>query len=245
MSDYDEFSVYYDLLLGDWQNTVKTYTKLMTNLLLPEKNEYFIDVACGTGVYLAALGNLSRFTVGIDTSRQMLLKAKHNFRQLFIQPLLLLASWDKMPFDRDLNANIVCMGNSLAHCISDEQLLSVLREFKRVVGNGKILIDSRNTSQLIECDQFRERGHGLIDSVEYWLYDSFQIVNAETYIIEIRVCRNKDPFKSQVFKIPLKYRMNIIPAIVSAASKIGFRIDNMLSVNDFGELFDIIVLSKV
>ena len=49
-NNYDEFARWYDLILGDWNTTVKNYQNLLSKHLNLDKIELGIDVACGTGV---------------------------------------------------------------------------------------------------------------------------------------------------------------------------------------------------
>ena len=82
---YDALSTTYDDLYADEQS--KKHQKIIETL---EDREFgrFVDVGCGTGRLLETISSSSRLALGIDFSRQMLIKAKqrlHNRSAQFIR----------------------------------------------------------------------------------------------------------------------------------------------------------------
>ena len=70
---YDALSASYDDVYGDEQD--KKHQKIIKTLNNREF-ERFVDVGCGTGRLLEILSSKSGVSIGIDLSRQMLIKAK-------------------------------------------------------------------------------------------------------------------------------------------------------------------------
>ena len=70
---YDALSVSYDALYGDEQG--KKHQRVIETLNNREF-ERFVDVGCGTGRLLEIVSSKSRVSIGIDLSRQMLMKAR-------------------------------------------------------------------------------------------------------------------------------------------------------------------------
>lgn len=82
---YDALSTSYDDLYADEQS--KKHQKIIETL---EDREFerFVDVGCGTGRLLETVSPSTRLALGIDLSRQMLIKAKqrlHNRAAQFVR----------------------------------------------------------------------------------------------------------------------------------------------------------------
>jgi tRNA (uracil-5-)-methyltransferase TRM9 len=70
---YDALSTSYDELYGDEQS--KKHRRIIETLK-DRAYERFVDVGCGTGKLLEIVSSLTRLAIGIDISRQMLVKAR-------------------------------------------------------------------------------------------------------------------------------------------------------------------------
>ena len=74
---YDALSTSYDDLYADEQS--KKHRKIIETLE-DRKFETFVDVGCGTGRLLEVVSSSTRLALGIDLSRQMLIKAKQRLQ---------------------------------------------------------------------------------------------------------------------------------------------------------------------
>ena len=70
---YDALSTSYDDLYGDEQS--KKHQRIIETFK-DREFERFVDVGCGTGRLLEIVSSKSQISIGIDLSRQMLMKAK-------------------------------------------------------------------------------------------------------------------------------------------------------------------------
>jgi ubiquinone/menaquinone biosynthesis C-methylase UbiE len=70
-----------------------------------EKHSLVLDAGCGTGLLFGYVADKAKTTVGLDTSRKILLQAKKrakNFQGLH----LILADADKMPLNRNIFSHV-------------------------------------------------------------------------------------------------------------------------------------------
>lgn len=82
---YDALSTSYDDLYADEQS--KKHQRIIETLE-DRQFERFVDVGCGTGRLIETVSSRARLALGIDLSRQMLIKAKqrlHNRHAQFIR----------------------------------------------------------------------------------------------------------------------------------------------------------------
>ena len=243
MNDYDSLAIWYDLLLGDWNKTVESYINLLKEILIQPYNNCAFDIACGTGIYLAALNKMFKLAFGIDISKNMLKIAKKNLLAMNQKAHLIRSSWLDLPISNSTNSTIVCMGNSLAHCLDDISLSRVLTEFRRIIGNGQIIIDSRNMKQLSECPNFRKRGCGIINGKKYSIYDTWSFISKNIYQILLIVKRIESTNEKEIFRTILKYRTDLKLAVLSIAPNVGLKVQKCIGREDLGDLFDLIILS--
>jgi ubiquinone/menaquinone biosynthesis C-methylase UbiE len=100
------------------------------------------DVGCGTGAYTLALAKAGLETVGVDPSSEMIQQAEANaermgmgsvrFRQGTLADLPAVA-----PSPRDV---VLCMGNTLPHILTNEELATSLAAARSVLPAGGILV---------------------------------------------------------------------------------------------------------
>ena len=104
---YDALSSSYDDLYADEQN--KKHQKLIETLE-DREFELFVDVGCGTGRLLEVVSSSTRLALGIDLSRQMLIKARqrlHNRSAQFIR-----AEASHLPFQDHIVDGVVSVSVS-------------------------------------------------------------------------------------------------------------------------------------
>lgn len=244
MNDYDEIAIWYDLLLGKWDRTVDRYISFLKEILWVDFKGCALDVACGTGIYLAALDALFNRSIGIDISERMLDVAKNNLQSLGERVKLLRASWFDLPLsDGGVNA-VLCMGNSLAHCLGDEALRRVMLEFRRVVGDGQIVVDCRNISRSMRERELRERGRGVVNGQFCAIYDSWEFLSDGTYQITlvVRICAAHGD--TEICRTILRYRHNLKETVILMCPQLDLKVDKCIQVKDLGDIFDVILLSS-
>jgi len=115
-----------------------------------------VDVACGTGLHSIALKKLGVEVVGVDNSPEMLKQAEQNARlqnvaiKWLAAPMQNLKKYLKQSFD-----GLLCLGNSLPHLLSEEDLRRTLESFFALLNDGgRVVIQILNYSRILR-DQER------------------------------------------------------------------------------------------
>src|ERR1700739_2463568 len=104
-NDYDGFSKWYDLVLGDWDQTSSACLLLAEDLLESQRHDILIDIACGTGINLAGISRIGEFTLGIDKSAAMLQQARCNLRT-YDNVMFVQADWAQLAVKSDADAAV-------------------------------------------------------------------------------------------------------------------------------------------
>lgn len=106
----------------------------------------FLDVACGTGAYVLAVARGGRSSVGVDISPAMIDRAHLELRRAKdlapgIKAAFIVGDMRSLPelVEGDFAA-AACIGNSLAHLLTPEDLHRCLGELARVVRPGGLLV---------------------------------------------------------------------------------------------------------
>jgi len=111
-----------------------------------------IDVACGTGRHAVVMSQMGIRAVGADISAAMLEKARAFTRQARVQ-----TQWINCPMQelsQHVNENfdiVLCLGNSLPHILSQEDIDKTISGFAKVLRPGGVLfIQLLNYRKILE-----------------------------------------------------------------------------------------------
>jgi SAM-dependent methyltransferase len=100
-----------------------------------------LDAGCGSGFHSILLASLGLEVTGIDASNKMIHLAKSNARRYKISANFTKADFATFPhyvpgqFD-----SIFCLGNSLAHLLTNDELDTTVGNFRQVLKPGGFLI---------------------------------------------------------------------------------------------------------
>jgi ubiquinone/menaquinone biosynthesis C-methylase UbiE len=140
MDCYDQIADTYDEMTN-LKSRVESINKFVTCI----KNRYnltsVIDVACGTGGHVIAMSRLCIQAVGVDISEGMLDKAIAAAKEAGVK-----ARWVNCPMQQlsqhvnDKFDIVLCLGNSLPHILSQEDLDETMSGFAEVLRRGGILL---------------------------------------------------------------------------------------------------------
>jgi 2-polyprenyl-3-methyl-5-hydroxy-6-metoxy-1,4-benzoquinol methylase len=139
----DDVASFYDALAPDYDEMTGFQKRFVHEKpfvrLLVEKYSITtaLDAGCATGFHSLLLAQLGVKVTGIDLSRDMLQRAKLHARELGVEVDFLQASF-QTPLKKTFDA-IFCLGNSLAHVLTPENLRATLNNFARMLAPGKIL----------------------------------------------------------------------------------------------------------
>lgn len=168
---YDEFSADYDRFV-DWPARLVIELPFIERQLQAAGVCRVLDVACGTGMHAIALAQRGYHVVGADLSVGMVERARANaanagrdvrfevagfghLAQAFAlpNPLPVEGTGDVgrgyAPFDA-----VLCLGNSLPHLLTPEDLARALADLATIVRpGGLLLIQNRNFDGVLACQE--------------------------------------------------------------------------------------------
>jgi SAM-dependent methyltransferase len=113
-----------------------------------------LDIACGTGGYSVGLAERRHRVTGIDLDRAMIRRAREKAGDLTEPPDFRVM--DMLSIAKNLEAGfnrIFCIGNSLVHLQTDEQIAKLLADCFSLLGPGGDLI-----VQIINYDRILSQG---------------------------------------------------------------------------------------
>lgn len=171
---YNELAEQYDEIVGE-SHRVEEVQEFAARLVEKHGVRSVLDVACGTGLYARVLAGLGLRVSAADISSEMLALARNKTGrqsggeiEWILSPMETLDQAATGPFDA-----ILCMGNSLPHLLTDEQLRAALRNFRRLVApKGVVIVQLLNYSRLLRRQE-RIVGVTRADRVEYIRFYDF------------------------------------------------------------------------
>jgi SAM-dependent methyltransferase len=170
MSEYDAYSVYYDLLWGEKQEDVPFYLELAR-----ESDGPVCELACGTGRALLPLAQAGFHVTGIDLSQAMLdkLQAKLEKEPRDVQSRVALKCADMRDHRFSQKFRLVfCAFNSFLHLLTtDDQLACLANVREYLADDGRLVLNvfaplydrlANKSETLVRTEQDPETGRDLV-----------------------------------------------------------------------------------
>jgi glycine/sarcosine N-methyltransferase len=148
MAFYEEISKHYDKIFPASQEALNFYTRLF--------NEYrvrsVLDAACGSGEYLRVFSQWGLRSVGIDLVPGMVAAANRKSQESGSSFQAIEGSMQQLSQKvRESFDAVICMGNSLVHLPSLEDMEESLSEFHRVTNpKGLVLVQIVNYDRILD-----------------------------------------------------------------------------------------------
>lgn len=166
-----------------------------------------LDIGCGTGNLALALAPLCHEIIGIDPDESMLEIAEqkvgkdHPNLQFYPYGMLDL----EQHFEEDSFDVIICLGNTLVHLASEEEILDFLTQSKRLLkASGKLLI------QIINYDRIIDQNVNALSTIEN---DRIKFVrdyhyHSQNNLLDFETCltikRNNQEIKNCIQLLPIR-----------------------------------------
>jgi len=155
---YDDFSADYDRFV-DWPVRLAAELPFIEEQLQMVEARRVLDAACGTGMHVIALAERGYEVVGADASVGMVERGRVNAAAMGSNVRYHVAGFG------ELNARagsgydaVLCLGNSLPHLLTVEDLTAALSDFAACLRpGGLLLIQNRNFDAVLA---HRERWMG-------------------------------------------------------------------------------------
>jgi len=151
MEFYDRFVDKYDVLVS-YENRVKREANFYDYLFKKHNINTILDCACGTGHHVMMLKHMGYDIKGSDLSPAMIDKARANLKENSLDVTLKISDFKDLHknFGKQFDA-VICVGNSLPHLLTDEDLTLALNEMNAVLNeNGILILEQRNYDKLLK-----------------------------------------------------------------------------------------------
>ncbi|MBW6474262.1 MAG: methyltransferase domain-containing protein [Anaerolineaceae bacterium] len=142
--DYDRFVNWNDRLAYEIPFIEKQIRFLQDRL---ERPLDILDTACGTGMHAIALANAGHHVSAADLFPEMITKSQQNAHSAGVQVRFKTSGLGEMAgsFGQDQFDLLLCLGNSLPHLTSEQELMASLQDFHSTLRPGGMLfIQNRN-----------------------------------------------------------------------------------------------------
>ncbi|PKO04347.1 MAG: hypothetical protein CVU41_17510 [Chloroflexi bacterium HGW-Chloroflexi-3] len=148
--NYDRFVNWNDRLSFEIPFIEKQIHFLQGNLHRPLD---ILDTACGTGMHAIALSSAGHRVCAADLFPEMIAKSQLNARSAGVEVHFKTAGLGEMvqSFGQDQFDLLLCLGNSLPHLISEQELMASLQDFASTLcSGGMLLIQNRNFDMVMQ-----------------------------------------------------------------------------------------------
>jgi len=142
---YDAFSADYDRFV-DWEARLAYELPFLEQLFSERGIHRVLDTACGTGHHAVALAQRGYEATGADLSAGMIALARQSAAKAGYDIPFTVAGFGQLAdrVGRDFDA-LLCLGNSLPHVLTGEELEATLADFSAALRLGGLLvIQNRN-----------------------------------------------------------------------------------------------------
>lgn len=149
---YDAFSSDYDRFVN-WTGRLTVEMPFLQRQLQEAGAQRVLDAACGTGMHAIALAQAGFKVAGADLSAGMVEHARANAYDKHVTVQFQQAGFGELAdaFGRGAFDAVLCLGNSLPHLLSKEELSASLMDFANCLKPGGLfLIQNRNFDMIME-----------------------------------------------------------------------------------------------
>ncbi|MBN1933494.1 MAG: class I SAM-dependent methyltransferase [Anaerolineae bacterium] len=199
---YDQFSTDYDRFVN-WDKRLAGELPFIERQLEAVRAKCVLDVACGTGRHVIALAQRGYQVVGVDVSAGMIARARQNAQIESVDVEFIVAGFGELaPTIEERFDAVLCLGSSLPHIASMDDLAPTLRDFAAVLRPGGLLIlQNRNFDRvLLKRDRWMPP-QSYRESDTEWLFLRFYDFNADgSFTFNVATLRRQSggPWQQQV-----------------------------------------------
>lgn len=176
---YETFSNDYDRFVN-WKNRLASEMPFIEKLVGPLGQENraprVLDAACGTGMHAIALANVGFETAGADLSNGMIERARANAQAAGVNIRFETTGFGSLErrFGTGQFDALLCLGNSLPHLLSQEELVIALEDFARCLRpGGLLLIQNRNFDTVLANRERWMEPQTHLEGDKEWLFLRF------------------------------------------------------------------------
>ncbi|MFN3309702.1 MAG: class I SAM-dependent methyltransferase [Anaerolineales bacterium] len=177
---YDALSQDYDRFVN-WQERLTFEMPFLERILgsIPSrqgKKPQILDTACATGMHAIALAQQGYEVIGTDLSSKMISQAKRNADRAGVDVHFETAALGEQAdrFGEESFDAVLCLGNSLPHLLTEEEVRRALVDFYRLLRpSGVVLIQNRNFDRVLQSRQRKMEPQSVVENDKEWIFLRF------------------------------------------------------------------------
>jgi glycine/sarcosine N-methyltransferase len=181
--DYDQLSQDYDRFVN-WEERLSVEMPFIQEQLHLVRSEIdrplrILDAACGTGMHAIALAKEGNNVSGADISPEMIKKAQENAYTAQVDVDFKSAGFGDLE-QAYQNASLyhfdalICLGNSLPHLLSPDEILAALKDMAACLRPGGMLLLQNRNYDAVMAEHNRWQGiQSHKEGSEEWLFLRF------------------------------------------------------------------------
>lgn len=138
--------------LIDWKGRAEGENGFFARILREHDCIRVLDAATGTGYHAVMLKRDGFDVTAADGSAEMIRKTEENAAEWGVELPTVVSDWRELSenVDGEFDA-IVCLGNSFTHLFDENDRIETLKQFRKVLRPGGILvIDQRNYDRILD-----------------------------------------------------------------------------------------------
>lgn len=232
---YDNLAGDYDAMTGFEKRFI--HEKPFFSLLMREYGiTSALDAGAGTGFHSLLLGQLGADMTAADVSKKMIDRVKYHAKDLHLAIDVVESNFKDLPLKLHKKFDaVLCMGNSLPHLLTHEELVLSLKSFSAILRPGGFLflqllnyariLDSRDRIQSV-----KEAG-GVTFVRSYEFHQQFVVFNI------LRLRNTNGQLVHQLDSV--KLRPILKPELLNALDEAGFenlQVHGSIALDDYHEM---------
>lgn len=219
MSFYEELSKYYDVIFP----TVQAKVQFLNSRA--KEGSKVLDIACGTGNYSIALTDLGHKVDGIDLDDKMIEMAKEKSEAKGLKINFVAGDMREVKdiFSHDKYDLVFCIGNSLVHLQTKEEIEKLFKGINSIMNNGgKLIIQIINYDRILKHNvDFLPEINRQEDGVRFIRKYSHKTEENRIYFNTEIIVQDNEEEKSYTNSIPLLPLQSF--ELVEIFEKAGFK----------------------
>ncbi|MFO7918582.1 MAG: class I SAM-dependent methyltransferase [Anaerolineae bacterium] len=158
---YDDLSTNYDRFI-DWEGRLRSELSFIEEQLQSVNACRVLDAACGSGMHAIALAEKGYEVVGTDLNAEMIARARGNAGDAGSEARFRVAGFGELAQVLDVGEDgfdaLLCLGNSLPHVLTPEELIATLADFFACLRPGGLLLIQNRNFDMVLADRERWMG---------------------------------------------------------------------------------------
>ena len=185
---YDRLAHAFDVMT-DWPARLAFEMPFIQRTLDQHKVHSVLDTACGTGWHAIALAQKGYTTAGCDASRAMIERARANAAKAGVNVRFETADFQRLDLFPGKFKAILCLGNSLPHLLSREELVAAFGQiFGRLDRGGVVILHNLNYDLRLKTKPRFFSASGNADTLVWRFADyGLQFITFHTALFERKI----------------------------------------------------------